>query len=205
MNPNIILHKYDLPDNFEVVGEIAIDTETMGLELIRDKLCLLQLKDTTDTIHLVQFNGNYAAPNLKKILQNKNIVKIFHYARFDVTAIYLYLGVLCENIFCTKIASKLTRTYTSYHGLKDLCKDMLGVELKKEQQLSYWGAENYSEEQKTYAASDVLYLHDLRKELIKRLIAEKRASLAKSCFDFLPTRAVLDTLNWKNETDIFLH
>ncbi len=131
LQPNIILHKHDLPDNFEVVGEIAIDTETMGLELIRDKLCLLQLKDTTDTIHLIQFNGNYSAPNLKKILQNKNIVKIFHYARFDVTAIYLYLGVLCENIFCTKIASKLTRTYTSYHGLKDLCKDMLGVELKK--------------------------------------------------------------------------
>ncbi len=203
----IIFHKNDLPSADIITGKaIAIDTETMGLELSRDRLCLLQMKDESNNIHLIQFEkGKYNCPNLKEVLRNKEINKIFHYARFDILAIYNYLGVLCENVFCTKIASKLTRTYTNKHGLKDLCKELLGVELQKEQQNSNWGASEINNKQQAYAADDVLYLHDLKKELVTRLKQENRINIAISCFNFLPTRAILDALHWKDENDIFNH
>lgn len=203
----ILFHKNDLPSVDIIVGKsIAIDTETMGLELSRDRLCLLQLKDESNNIHLIQFEkGKYDAPNLKTVLRNKEINKIFHYARFDILAIYNYLGVLCENIFCTKVASKLSRTYTNKHGLKDLCQELLGVELQKEQQTSNWGALEINNKQQAYAADDVLYLHELKEKLIARLKQENRVNIANSCFNFLPTRAVLDALRWDDENDIFKH
>jgi ribonuclease D len=203
----ILFHKNDLPSADIIVGKsIAIDTETMGLELSRDRLCLLQLKDESNTIHLIQFErGKYNCPNLKQVLKNKEINKIFHYARFDVLAIYTYLGVLCENIFCTKIASKLARTYTNKHGLKELCKEFLNVELQKEQQSSNWGASEINNKQQAYAADDVLYLHELKEKLTTMLKQENRLSIAMSCFNFLPTRAVLDALRFNEDNDIFKH
>jgi len=206
-NNNIILHKNDLPESFTLKGKsIAIDTETMGLNLHRDRLCLLQLKDESNTVHLIQFaRKNYKAPNLIKILANKEIEKIFHYARFDLTAIYIYLGVLCENIFCTKIASKLVRTYTDRHGLQELVRQLLQIEIKKQHQLSDWGAENLSDDQKNYAATDVLYLHQLKEILTNMLVREDRLALAESCFRFLPAKTILDILGWLDEKDIFQH
>ncbi|MCL2567471.1 MAG: ribonuclease D [Alphaproteobacteria bacterium] len=204
----ILFHKNDLPNETAIVGKsIAIDTETMGLELSRDRLCLLQLKDESNTIHLIQFErGKYDCPNLKKILKDKTINKIFHYARFDVLAIYTYLGVLCDNIFCTKIASKLSRTYSNKHGLKELCKELLNVDLQKEQQSSNWGAAEINTKQQAYAADDVLYLHELKDKLTAMLKQENRLNIASSCFNFLPTRAVLDALRFDSEDyDIFKH
>jgi ribonuclease D len=202
-----ILHQEDLPANLEFKGAVAIDTETMGLNLARDRLCLIQLKDETDTVHLVQFKAGstYNAPNLKALLANENILKIFHYARFDVSAIYIYLGVLCKNIFCTKIASKLCRTYTSYHGLKELARELLSIDIPKIQQTSDWGSSVLTADQQTYAASDVLHLHALKNILEDKLKREHRLDVAKECFKFLPTRATLDILGWDDEKDIFMH
>jgi len=187
----------DLPDNINIVGDIAIDTEAMGLNNYRDRLCLLQLSDETGKIYLVQFaKGKYDAPNLKKILSDKNRQKILHFARFDVAIIHHYLGILMENIFCTKIASKLVRTYTDSHGLKDLSRDMLGVTISKAQQSTDWGAETLTKDQLAYAASDVLHLHQLRDKLKVLLLRENRMDVAQKCFDYLPYRALLDDMGF---------
>ncbi len=201
----IELHKGDLPDGVDFGSSVAIDTETLGLNPLRDRLCLVQLSSGDGNAHLVQLAaGEYDAPNLKALLADTNVSKIFHFARFDIATLYHHLGVMTTPVYCTKIASKLTRTYTSYHGLKDLCRELAGVEISKQQQSSDWGADNLSEDQMKYAASDVLYLHKLRDELEIRLARENRTQLAASCFDFLPTRALLDLEGWP-ETDIFSH
>ena len=202
----IFLHKNDLPNDVKLGKILAIDTETMGLKLSRDRLCLIQIRDETRNVHLIQFtSGDYDSPNLKRVLADRSILKIFHYARFDILAIYQYLGVMCENIFCTKIASKLVRTYTDKHGLKDLCKELLNIELNKEQQSSYWGSDLLSEKQQRYAASDVLYLHPLKHQLELMLKRERRQHIAKACFDFLPMRVILDSLHFEDNNDIFHH
>ncbi len=203
--PEIHLHKGDLPAGLSLGKAIAIDSETMGLALARDRLCLLQLSAGDGVCHLVQFaRGDYDAPNLKALLSDPAITKIFHFARFDLAAIWRYLGVECSPVYCTKIASKLIRTYTDRHGLKDLCRELLGAEISKQQQSSDWGAVELSKDQLAYAASDVLYLHDLRAKLDAMLVREGRDGLAKACFDFLPTRAALDIAGW-NDIDIFAH
>jgi len=203
--PEIHLHKGDLPAGLSLGKAIAIDSETMGLDLARDRLCLLQLSAGDGVCHLVQFaKGDYDAPNLKALLSDPAITKIFHFARFDLAAIRRYLGVDCSPVYCTKIASKLIRTYTDRHGLKDLCRELLGAEISKQQQSSDWGAAELSKDQLAYAASDVLYLHDLRAKLDAMLVREGRDGLAKACFDFLPTRAALDIAGW-NDIDIFAH
>ncbi|MEQ8355694.1 MAG: ribonuclease D [Kiloniellaceae bacterium] len=204
-NPEIHLHKHDLPSGLSLGDSIAVDSETMGLDLARDRLCLLQLSAGDGVCHLVQFSkGDYDAPNLIALLSDPAITKIFHFARFDVAAIRRYLGVDCAPVYCTKIASKLVRTYTDRHGLKDLCRELLGIELSKQQQSSDWGAAELSQEQLAYAASDVLYLHQLRAKLDVMLAREGREALAKACFDFLPSRAALDIAGWE-EIDIFAH
>ncbi|MGD1876483.1 MAG: ribonuclease D [Kiloniellaceae bacterium] len=204
-SPEIHLHKGDLPDGLSLGTAIAIDSETMGLDLSRDRLCLLQLSAGDGVCHLVQFaKGTYDAPNLKAVLADPGITKLFHFARFDLAAIRRYLGVDCTPVYCTKIASKLIRTYTDRHGLKDLCRELLGVELSKQQQSSDWGAADLTPEQLAYAASDVLYLHALRAKLDVMLAREGRDGLAKACFDFLPARAALDIAGW-DEIDIFAH
>lgn len=201
----IELHKGDLPDGVDFGSSVAIDTETLGLNPLRDRLCLVQLSAGDGTAHLVQLaKGEYDAPNLKALLADKSISKIFHFARFDIATLYHHLGVMTTPVYCTKIASKLTRTYTSYHGLKDLCRELAGIEISKQQQSSDWGADELSPDQIKYAASDVLYLHKLRDELEIRLAREGRSELAASCFNFLPTRALLDLQGWP-ETDIFAH
>lgn len=195
----------DLPLNFNFPGDIAIDTETMGLDLDRDRLCVLQLSNGDGNAYLIQFSKEcYDAPNLKKLLLDKNRKKIFHFARFDLAIIKKYLNTDLSNIFCTKIASKLARTYTDYHGLRDLCKEVLGINISKQQQSSYWGADKLTEEQKEYAARDVIYLHLLMKRLIERLKAENRNDIAHKIFAFLPIRANLDLIGWNN-IDIFAH
>ncbi len=177
----------------------------MGLNLHRDRLCLLQLSNGDGKAYLVNFiDKNYAAPNLKKLLLDNNRCKIFHYARFDLSAIRKYLGIDLENIFCTKISSKLVRTYTDAHGLKDLCRELLSVQISKQQQSSYWGRLDLTSEQKEYAAKDVLYLHQLRAILQDMLLAENRLDIAKQIFKFLPIRANLDLVGW-NDIDIFMH
>ncbi len=177
----------------------------MGLHLHRDRLCLLQLSNGDGKAYLVNFiDKNYAAPNLKKLLLDKNRCKIFHYARFDLAAIRKYLGIDLENIFCTKISSKLVRTYTDAHGLKDLCRELLSVQISKQQQSSYWGRLDLTAEQKEYAAKDVLYLHQLRATLQDMLLVENRLDIAKQIFQFLPIRANLDLVGW-NDIDIFMH
>lgn len=202
---NIKIYQDDLPNNFELEGDIAIDTETMGLNLHRDKLCLLQFSNGNGEAHLVHFvNQDYTAPNLKALLLDKTRCKIFHFARFDLAAIKKYLSIDLENIFCTKISSKLVRTYTDSHGLKDLCRELLNINISKQQQSSYWGTDNLSSEQKEYAAKDVLYLHQLKDILQKMLLRENRLELAQDIFRFLPTRANLDLIGW-NEIDIFMH
>ncbi|HJD58320.1 MAG TPA: ribonuclease D [Rickettsia endosymbiont of Ceroptres masudai] len=202
---NIKIYQDDLPNNFELEGDIAIDTETMGLNLHRDKLCLLQFSNGNGEAHLVHFvNQDYTAPNLKALLLDKTRCKIFHFARFDLAAIKKYLSIDLENIFCTKISSKLVRTYTDSHGLKDLCRELLSINIAKQQQSSYWGAKNLSLEQQEYAAKDVLYLHQLKDILQKMLLRENRLELAQDIFRFLPTRANLDLIGW-NEIDIFMH
>jgi ribonuclease D len=199
------LHRGDLPEGLLLGDAIAIDTEAMGLNPHRDRLCLVQLSRGDGDAHLVQFApGCYEAPNLKRLLADPGIVKLFHFARFDVAILYHYLGVMARPLYCTKIASRLVRTFTDRHGLRDLCKDLLGVDLKKEQQSSDWGAASLSEEQLRYAASDVLHLHALRARLDEMLAREGRSELARSCFDFLPARALLDLEGWP-EQDIFAH
>ncbi len=199
------LHRGDLPDGLEFGPSVAIDSETMGLNPLRDRLCLIQLSAGDGVCHLVQFRGgDYSAPNLKALLADPEVTKLFHFARFDLAAIQHYLGVTCGPVYCTKIASRLARTFTDRHGLKDLCRDLLGVEISKQQQSSDWGAAELSEEQLRYAASDVLYLHRLREGLDEMLEREDRAELAGACFEFLQTRAALDLAGWA-DVDIFAH
>ncbi|MFN7095403.1 MAG: ribonuclease D [Burkholderiales bacterium] len=193
-----------MPNNVQFQGDIAIDTEAMGLNYPRDRLCLVQLSDGQGDVHLVQFQNNYHAPNLSALLVNPSITKIFHFARFDVAILRCYLKVLAAPIYCTKIASKLARTYTDLHGLKELCRELIGVQISKQQQSSDWGAKELSKEQLDYAASDVLYLHALRDVLNNMLQREGRMELAEKCFAFLPWRAELDLAGWP-ELDIFAH
>ncbi len=201
----IHLHKGDLPDGLDLGPLVAIDTETLGLNPNRDRLCLAQLSAGDGVCHAVQFAvGQYAAPNLKKLLADPKVTKLFHFARFDIAMFRRYLGVDCKPVYCTKIASKLVRTYTDRHGLKDLVRELLGIEISKEQQSSDWGAAALSEKQLAYAASDVAHLHQLKTILDTMLARESRTHLAKACFDFLPTRAELDLGGWE-ETDIFAH
>ena len=201
----INLYIGDLPSNLDLGTTVAIDSETMGLKPHRDRLCLIQLSSGDGNAHLVKFEQqNYNAPNLVKLLENSDITKIFHYARFDVAVINKYLQVQIDSIYCTKIASKLVRTYTDKHGLKDLCKELLRLDLSKQQQSSDWGAKDLTEEQKIYAASDVLYLHKIKEILDQRLLREERNELADFCFKFLQTRANLDLIGFENE-DIFSH
>ncbi|HAJ89926.1 MAG TPA: ribonuclease D [Rhodospirillaceae bacterium] len=202
----IFLHQNDLPADLPFGSSVAIDTETMGLNLVRDRLCLVQLSFGDGHAHLVQFgpNSNYDAPNLKRLLRDQNIQKLFHFARFDLASIEAYLGVMCTPVYCTKIASRLVRTFTDRHSLKALCSDLLGVELNKQQQSSDWGSLTLNDDQKTYAASDVLYLHRLKEKLDVILEREGRMELAKACFEFLPARAKLDLVGWP-EIDIFAH
>lgn len=198
-------HQGDLPEGLEFGDAIAVDTETMGLNLSRDRLCLVQLSSGDGTAHIVQPDPEtFDAPRLKTLLADPDVLKIYHFGRFDLAAIDHYLGVTAAPVYCTKIASRLIRTYTDRHGLKDLCKELLGVELSKQQQTSDWGATELSEEQLAYAASDVLYLHKLKEALDKRLDREGRREEAQACFDFLPTRAALDMAGWDG-VDIFAH
>ncbi|AAU03885.1 ribonuclease D [Rickettsia typhi] len=202
---NIKIYQNDLPNNFKLEGDIAVDTETMGLNIHRDKLCLLQFSNGNGAAHLVHFiNQDYTAPNLKALLLDKTRCKIFHFARFDLASIKKYLSIDLENIFCTKISSKLVRTYTDSHGLKDLCRELLNINISKQQQSSYWGTDNLSLEQKEYAAKDVLYLHQLKDILQKMLFRENRLELAHEIFRFLPTRVNLDLIGW-DQIDIFTH
>jgi ribonuclease D len=199
------LHKEDLPAGLDFGQSVAVDTETMGLELGRDRLCLIQLSAGDEVCHLVQFRERaYDAPNLKALLANEAVTKLFHFARFDLAAIQRYLGVTCGPVYCTKTASKLARTFTDKHGLKELCRDLLSVDISKQQQSSDWGAPELSKEQLRYAAGDVLYLHRLRAILDEMLEREGRDELARACFDFLPTRAALDLAGW-SDVDIFAH
>lgn len=201
----IRLHHEDLPDLSAYRGSVAIDTETMGLMPHRDRLCVVQLSPGDGTVDVVKIAlGQKRAPNLERLLADPAIVKIFHYARFDLAALYHAFGVMPQPVFCTKIASKLVRTYTDRHGLKDLCRDLLGIELSKQQQSSDWGAEGLSDAQLAYAASDVLYLHALVAKLQPVLAREGRTEIAQACFDFLPTRAKLDLMGW-TESDILDH
>lgn len=199
------LHEGDLPAGVSFGDCVAIDTETMGLRPGRDRLCVVQLSAGDGTAHLVKFSKPvYDAPNLKKLLADKNVTKLFHFARFDVAVMNAYLGVLAAPIYCTKIASRIARTYTSHHSLKNLVKDLLSTDLDKQQQTTDWGAAELSEEQKAYAANDVLYLHRIREILNEALVREGRMELAQACFDFLPHRALLDLAGW-GEEDIFSH
>ena len=201
----IHLHQGDLPNGLDLGKLVAIDTETLGLNPHRDRLCLAQLSAGDGVCHAVQFKaGQYAAPNLKRLLGDPSVTKLFHFARFDVAMFRQYLDVMCAPIYCTKIASKLVRTYTDRHGLKDLVRELLNIDLSKEQQSSDWGADELSEKQLAYAANDVAYLHQLKTALDAMLAREGRTQLAKACFDFLPTRAELDLAGWE-ETDIFAH
>jgi ribonuclease D len=200
-------HEEDLPPGVLAgTGAIAIDTETMGLVTPRDRLCVVQLSDGSGDEHLVRFNpgSSYDAPNLKALLADTLRVKLYHFARFDLAALYHYLGVMAGPVFCTKIASRLTRTYTDRHGLKNLVEELLGENLSKQQQSSDWGGPVLSDAQRDYAASDVRYLHRLQAELTVRLEREGRMQIAQACFDFLPTRALLDLAGWP-EADIFAH
>lgn len=199
-------HEEDLPSGVLTEGSVAIDTETMGLITPRDRLCVVQISDGRGDEHLVRFNpgSRYDAPNLKAIVADPARLKLFHFGRFDIAAMQHYLGVLAAPVYCTKIASRLVRTYTDRHGLKEIVRELLGQELSKVQQSSDWGGPVLSDAQKDYAASDVRFLHLLKEELDKRLIREGRMELAQACFDFLPHRALLDLSGWP-ETDIFAH
>jgi ribonuclease D len=199
------LHRGDLPQDIDLGGIVAIDTEAMGLHPHRDRLCLVQLSSGDGVCHLVQLApGAYDAPNLRALLADPAVLKLFHFGRFDIALMKHYLGTLAAPVYCTKIASKLARTFTDRHGLKDLCKDLLGVELSKQQQSSDWGAAELTDEQLRYAASDVLHLHALRARLDDMLAREGRSELAAACFAFLPMRAQLDLAGWA-EQDVFEH
>ena len=201
----IHLHKNDLPEGLSFSGAIAVDTETLGLKPSRDRLCLVQLSAGDGEVHIVQLDGeNYDAPNLKAVLGDRSLVKIFHYARFDLAVIAQYLNVHAAPLWCTKIASKLTRTYTDRHGLKDLCRELLGVDLSKAQQSSDWGAPELSDAQLNYAASDVLHLHTLKEKLETMLDREGRRPMAEACFEFVLVRAAMDLAGW-DDMDIFSH
>lgn len=202
----IYLHQNDLPDDLAFGSSVAIDTETMGLNLVRDRLCLVQLSFGDGDAHLVRFpvGSDYQAPNLRRLLSDPAITKIFHFGRFDIASIEAYMGISCAPVYCTKIASRLVRTFTDRHSLKELCKEILGVELSKQQQSSDWGAATLSEDQQLYAANDVLYLHRLKEQLDVMLTREGRMDLAEACFAFLPARAKLDLAGWP-EVDIFAH
>jgi ribonuclease D len=206
MTSTIRFHEGDLPDlSHYDVEAVAIDTETLGLNPHRDRLCVVQLSPGDGSADVVQIApGQRRAPNLAALLRNRRITKLFHFGRFDIAVLYHALGVMAEPVFCTKIASRLTRTYTDRHGLKDICNELLGVSLSKQQQSSDWAAEMLSPEQLEYAASDVLYLHRLREVLAGRLVRDGRAKEAEACFRFLPTRAKLDLMGWAEE-DIFAH
>lgn len=202
---SITLHKGDLPDGLFFGSSVAVDSETMGLNPHRDPLCLVQLSAGDGTAHLVQLDrATYDAPNLRALMADQSVLKLFHFARFDVAVMQRYLGVVTSPIYCTKIASKLVRTYTDRHGLKDLCRELAGVDLSKQQQSSDWGADTLSEAQKAYAASDVLHLHKLKAVLDDMLAREGRTEYANACFAFLPVRASLDLAGWPDE-DIFSH
>jgi ribonuclease D len=202
----IHLHQSDLPDGLKLGPVIAIDTETMGLDPRRDRLCVVQLSDGTGDAHLVQIlKGQTHAPNLERLLTDPATLKLFHFGRFDIAALKQAFGVTTAPVWCTKIAAKLIRTFTDRHGLKYLLSDLVGVDVSKQQQTSDWGSETLTEAQKEYAASDVLYLHQLKAELEARLKREGRLDLALRCFAFLPTRAEMDLLGWGDENDIFHH
>jgi ribonuclease D len=201
----IKLYQGDLPDGLNLGSLVAIDTETLGLNPQRDRLCLAQLSAGDDVCHAVQFApGQYGAPNLKKLLADPKVTKLFHFARFDIAMFRQYLGVETGPIYCTKIASKLARTYTDRHGLKDLVREMLGIEMSKQQQSSDWGLPVLSDAQKQYAALDVIYLHEIRSRLDAMLKRENRMELAQACFNFVPVRAALDLGGWTEE-DVFAH
>jgi ribonuclease D len=201
----IRLHRGDLPDLSRYTNSVAIDTETMGLNPHRDRLCVVQMSNGDGSADVVQVpKGHSDAPNLKKLLADPKILKIFHFARFDLATLYHSFGVMPQPVYCTKIASRLSRTYTDRHGLKDLVREVLNIDLSKQQQSSDWGSDALSEAQLAYAASDVLHLHALREKLDQMLAREGRTELAKACFDFLPSRAKLDLQGWELE-DIFAH
>jgi ribonuclease D len=204
---NVVVHLYkgDLPEGVTFKGPVAVDSETMGLSLVRDPLCLVQLSDGGGEAHLVQLDrANYNAPNLKRVLADQSVLKLFHFARFDIAMFMRDLGLICAPLYCTRTASRLVRTYTDRHGLKDLCKELLGRDISKDQQSSDWGAAELTDAQLAYAASDVLHLHALKEKLDVMLAREGRVEIAQSCFDFLPTRAALDLAGW-DEQDIFAH
>lgn len=202
----VYLHEEDLPEGVLAPGPVAVDTETMGLITARDRLCLLQISDGRGDEHLVRFaaGSDYAAPNLRAVLADPARLKLYHFARFDLAAIHYYLKVMAAPVFCTKIASKLVRTYTDRHGLKELVRELLGKEISKQQQSSDWGAPVLSDAQQDYAASDVRYLHAMHAILVERLAREGRTEIAQACYDFLPTRSLLDLAGWA-ERDIFSH
>jgi ribonuclease D len=205
VSPIIKLHKNDLPADLAFSGSIAVDTETLGLKPHRDRLCVVQLSAGDGSAHLVQFDGReWAAPRLKALLSDPSVLKIFHFARFDLAVLAQYLKVVPEPVYCTKIASKLARTYTDRHGLKDLCTELLGIDLSKQQQSSDWGADKLTDQQKHYAASDVVHLHALKAKLDAMLQREGRTAMAEACFRFLPARAGLDLAGFE-DTDIFAH
>ena len=199
------VYQGDLPDNLDFGSIVAIDCETMGLKPYRDRLCVVQLSAGDGNAHLVQIaKGQTSAPNLCKLLKDPNVLKLFHFGRFDIAAMYHAFGALTAPVYCTKIASKLVRTYTDRHGLKNLLQELLDVDISKQHQSSDWGADKLSDAQVSYAASDVLYLHRLREALNTKLEWEERAEIAQACFDFLPQRALLDLMGWPDE-DIFSH
>jgi ribonuclease D len=198
------LYRGDLPSSVLFKTSVAVDTETMGLRLHRDRLCVVQLSGGDGNSHIVQIVAGQHAPNLARVMTDPSLLKIFHFARFDLAMLQRHLGIRCTPVYCTRTASRLTRTNTDKHGLKDLCKEMLDVELSKQQQTSDWGAETLSQEQVDYAAADVLHLHRLKAEFDKLLAREGRTALAEACFKFLPDRAALDLAGWADE-DIFSH
>lgn len=202
----ITVYQGDLPDSLDLGPVVAVDTETMGLRTLRDRLCVVQLSGGDGNAHLVQFQAgsDYRAPNLKRLLENPNILKLFHFARFDLAALRHYLGAQTAPVYCTRTASRLVRTFTDRHGLKDLCRELIGVEISKQEQSSDWGAPTLTEAQQRYAASDVLHLHQLKVVLDGMLAREGRTALAEACFRFLPSRAELDLAGWPEE-DIFAH
>jgi ribonuclease D len=203
---SVYFHEEDLPEGVLAPGPVAVDTETMGLQVPRDRLCLVQIADGQGDEHLVRFapGSAYAAPNLRAVLADPARLKLYHFARFDLASLQQWLGVMAAPVYCTKTASRLVRTYTDRHGLKDLVRELLGQEISKQQQSSDWGAPELSDAQKDYAASDVRYLHQMKEKLDVRLEREHRTALAQACFDFLPHRALLDLAGWA-EQDIFAH
>jgi len=201
----VTLHQGDIPANLDFGASVAIDTETMGLKPVRDRLCLVQLSAGDGNAHIVQLKADqYAAPHLRKLLADPKVTKLFHFGRFDIAALWMYLNVLTAPVYCTKTASRIARTFTQHHSLKTLCSELLHVELDKQQQTTDWGADKITPEQIKYAASDVLHLHKLRTALDVMLIREGRMHLAEACFSFLPSRALLDVAGWAEE-DIFAH